>query len=321
MEGLGKGPSNALDSTYGAMFIGVLFATFFQGLLTVQTYNYFENFPTDPLKNKIIVAVVWCLDTTHLVFIAQSAYHYLVTNWGFQPALIRSTVPLNIQLTFIGLSSFVCQLFFLNRIWVFSHKNIAVVGFLLSLCITTVVLDILVTVQIISVPFVTEFGRRKGEIIAVFTTGAAADVLIAGFLCYYLRRDRSNFEATRSLVSKILQYTVATGLATSALAVGAVVAYFAQPEGFYFIAMHFSLGRMYTNALLATLNSRRQMRIALHAGQTTSSSRKETLAPGQAQENRSQYVSPFQPEVCAPMLCSVVNNSNHSVEKDEWHGC
>jgi len=75
MDKLGQGPSSALDSTYGAMLIGgeesfrldsstglfnvhcksVFFATFFQGLLTVQTYNYFENFPEDPTKNKVIV--------------------------------------------------------------------------------------------------------------------------------------------------------------------------------------------------------------------------------------------------------------------------
>jgi len=51
----------------------------------------------------------------HLGFICQSAYHYLVTNWGFAPALMNSTWELDLQLTFIGLSSFVCQLFFLNR--------------------------------------------------------------------------------------------------------------------------------------------------------------------------------------------------------------
>jgi hypothetical protein len=55
------------------------------------------------------------LDSMHLGFICQSAYHYLVTNWGYAPALGFSTWELDIQLIFIGLSSFVCQLFFLNR--------------------------------------------------------------------------------------------------------------------------------------------------------------------------------------------------------------
>ncbi|KAJ7448032.1 hypothetical protein FB451DRAFT_1411598 [Mycena latifolia] len=79
-----------------------------------------------------------------------------------------------------------------------------------------------------------------------------------------------------------IQYTVATGLATSALAVGCLIAYLARPPSPSYSscvpsldtehmrptdvsaqAMHFSLGRMYTNALLATLNSRRNLRKAL----------------------------------------------------------
>ena len=122
-------------------------------MLTVQAYNYFENFPKDPIWNKIIVSsffgihskrdfdgcdysgscrLVWtepnefdahetlillnrCMDSFHLGLICQAVHHYLVTNWGYAPALATSTWELNLQLTFIGISSFICQLFFLNR--------------------------------------------------------------------------------------------------------------------------------------------------------------------------------------------------------------
>ena len=135
------------------------------------------------------------LDSLHLWFICKSVYHYLVTNWGFAPALRNSIWEFDIQLTFIGLSSFICQLFFLkrciflppkgfdafwfwlsSRIWVFSRKNYIVVGFILALCTTTLVLDILVTIRIITHTSVEEFGKRKNEIIVVFTTGAAGAV-------------------------------------------------------------------------------------------------------------------------------------------------
>ncbi|KAJ3745854.1 hypothetical protein DFH05DRAFT_1524130 [Lentinula detonsa] len=246
-----------LNDTYGAMLIGVLFATFLQGILTLQTVTYYNSYPRDPVSTKLIVATVWCFDTIHLVLIAQSVYHYLVNNWGFSPALTVSTWELDLNLTFIGLSSFdnPTPFFKLSRIWVFSRKNILLVGFLITLCTTTLVLDILVTVQITQNRSVTEFGRRKGEIIAVFTSGAVADVALSSLLCYYIRRSRSGFERTDSLIDLIVKYTITTGLVTSLLGVFTLVAYFASPNGFIFIAMHFSLGRMYTNALLATLDS------------------------------------------------------------------
>jgi len=294
MDTLGQGPSSALDSTYGAMLIGVFFAAFFQGLLTVQSYNYFENFKEDPAMNKIIVAVVWVLDSMHLGFICQSAYHYLVTNWGFKPALMYSTWELDIQLTFIGLSCFVCQLFFLNRIWFFCRKNYFVVGFILAICITTLVLDIMVTVRIMTNKSVEEFGKGKAEIIAVFTTGAAADMLIAGLLCHYLRRDDSAFEPTKSVIATVIQYAVATGILTSALALSSIVAYFTNQHGFYFIAIHFNLGRMYTNALLATLNARGKMRMALRTGQTGSTLGKSGNAFIQTADGQNRIVQAFE---------------------------
>ncbi|KAJ3717554.1 hypothetical protein C8R42DRAFT_711666 [Lentinula raphanica] len=162
----------SLNNTYGAMLIGVLFATFLQGCLTLQTIMYYDSYPKDPISTKLVVAIVWCLDTFHLVLIAQSTYHYLIDNWGVLEALGFSTWELDLNVVFIGLSSFVCQVFFLKRIWVFSKKNIFLVAFLATLCATTLVLDVVVTVQITQNRSVTEFGKRKGEIIAVFTSGA-----------------------------------------------------------------------------------------------------------------------------------------------------
>jgi hypothetical protein len=61
----------------------------------------------------------------------------------------------------------------LSRIWFFGRKDYFLIGFILAVCITTLVLDILVTVRIMAHPLVAEFGRKKDETIAVFMTGAA----------------------------------------------------------------------------------------------------------------------------------------------------
>jgi len=109
---------------------------------------------------------------------------------------------------------------------------------------------------------VSEFQILAPEVTSLFSIGAASDVLIALLLCFYLRRGNSGFDKTNSIISHLVRYTVTTGLATSMLAVACLVAYFVRPNTFIFIALHFSLGRMYTNSLLATLNSRRTLRIS-----------------------------------------------------------
>jgi len=249
-----------LDPTYGAMLIGLLFATFFQGVLTVQAYIYFESFPNDSRKTKLLVVCVWLLDVLHLVLIADAAYHYLVSEWGNAPSLQFSTQELDLHLVIVGLATIVCQCFFLQRIWVFSGKNVIITGALLAGCLTTLGLDVSMSIQISRVPLVSSFGNFTNEVIAVFSIGAGVDLLMALILAYYLQKGKSGFEHTNSIVSLVIQYAVATGLATSMLAIACLIAYLLRPNTFIFIAMHFSLGRLYTNALLATLNSRRSIR-------------------------------------------------------------
>ncbi|KAJ7464026.1 hypothetical protein FB451DRAFT_1492161, partial [Mycena latifolia] len=230
----------------------------FQGLLSLQAYSYYENFPEDSWQLKTLVSLPWsrskalvlCLDLTHLILICQSCYHYLVDNWGNEAALLESTIELDMHLLLVSAATIVCQAFFLRRVWNLSKKNWLLVGCLAAMCMTTLVLDVAMAIRTSLNRSVATFSDWGDEILALFAIGAAVDVIIAMLLCWYLPRGgRTSFSSTNFVVSRIIQYTVATGLATSLLAVGCFVA-----------AMHFSLGRMYTNALLATLNSRRNLR-------------------------------------------------------------
>ncbi|KAJ7288615.1 hypothetical protein C8J57DRAFT_1280834 [Mycena rebaudengoi] len=261
-----------MDETYGAMLIGVLFATFFQGVLTVQSYMYYETFPGDSLKLKALVACVWILDTVHLILISQSVYHYLISSWGNDAALLVSTEPLNLHLVFIGLATILCQAFFLFRIWSLSKKNWLLTGFLAAACLTSFGFHIVISTQLSFAATVHAFSLNRAQVVVAFTMGAVADVGIAALLVFYLRRGgKSTFEKTTSVISRVIQYTVATGGITSLLAVAIVVAYEIRPNGFIHIAIHFSLARMYTNALLATLNSRKALRNVMNGGSTMTS--------------------------------------------------
>ncbi|TFK35686.1 hypothetical protein BDQ12DRAFT_687799 [Crucibulum laeve] len=251
----------SMDATYGAMYIGLLFATFFQGVLSVQAYLYFAKFPRDPLKTKILVISVWLADLLHLVLISRAGYHYFITEWGNTPALMYSTEELDLHTSILGIATILCQGFFLYRIWILSHHNLYLVLPLTAGCLTTFVLDIVIAIQVSNVPLVSSFSHFKPEgveAIAISSIGAGVDVIIALVLCFYLKQGQTNHSL--SLVSRIIEYTVATGLATSTFAIGCLIAYLIRPDTFIFIAMYFSMGRMYTNALLASLNARRHLR-------------------------------------------------------------
>ncbi|KAF7333301.1 ANK-REP-REGION domain-containing protein [Mycena sanguinolenta] len=251
--------SQRLDSTYGAMLIGVFTSIFFQGILSVQTYIYYENYADDSWRLKAFVAALWSVDFVHLVLICVATYRYLIHDWGNDAALLQESTALNLHLVFLSISTLACQGFFLYRVWRFS-RNTIVTAILAAACLTSAILNIYLSVQDIehiTSPYCT------AEILAAFATGAAADVLISLILCWYLHREMTMSDRVNSLIKRVIWYTLATGLATSVLAMSALIAYVVWPDTFISLALNFSLGRMYTNALLATLNSRKHLRARL----------------------------------------------------------
>ncbi|CAA7262231.1 unnamed protein product [Cyclocybe aegerita] len=76
----------ALDNSFGAIFIGMVIAGGLWGITTAQTYWYYTTYPKDPLGWKLLVAVVWALDTVHqalissLFWIAKAATRISITD-------------------------------------------------------------------------------------------------------------------------------------------------------------------------------------------------------------------------------------------------
>ncbi|KAF9043358.1 hypothetical protein BJ165DRAFT_1405681 [Panaeolus papilionaceus] len=269
-------PTLNLGPTYGAMLVGVLFAAFFQGLLTVQAFNYFDNFPDDKFKNKALVVTVVILDTIHLVFISIATYDSLVTNWGVVSHLTIIPIELNLHLIFTALSVIVSQAFFLERIWKFSKRNIWITATLTIFAIVPLAIIIHITVPLVRNTSAAEYNKHIKETIAILVMSALGrrraafnrKETLSAFISEGFNLIDQVALRTISVISRAVYYVVATGIATSMIAVASLIAFLGGHDTtFYFIAIHFQLGRTYTNALLATLNSRKNMRQMLSGSQ------------------------------------------------------
>lgn len=254
-------PTNLdLGLTHGVLLIGVLFAAFFQGVLTVQVYQYYQDFPDDPRKIKILVATLWILGLIQLALISHSVYFYLVISWGNVQALRQMILPLAIHLFFVAFSILFAQLFFLYRIWVFSQRNVWIVGPVFVCCLGTFGFILAGAAFII-----TRF-QFPGAMIGMLTIGTVTDILIAALLCYYVHKrseETRYMRVTSTLVTQVIRYTVATSGLTSVIMLSCLFAYITAPRTFIFIALHFSSGRTYANAVLVNLNARSKIRETL----------------------------------------------------------
>ncbi|KAJ7359746.1 hypothetical protein DFH08DRAFT_801512 [Mycena albidolilacea] len=287
---------DTLDTTYGALLIG--------GVLTLQAYIYYESFPRDHLGLRFLVAGVWwainraLLARSHPIQDPRRRAPGADFSWGDSAALLVSTQALDLHLVFVGMASALCQGFFLSRlrdslIRTFSQKNWVLTGLLGAACLTTFALEATMSAQISSVPSIAAFNSLTGEVVTTLGLSAAGarssftpifqsngrlsavDVAIAACLVFYLQQGKTSFDRTSFVVARVVQYTVATGLATSSmprrLSRDPKYLYLHRPSRamahhlrlIVRKALHFSLGRMYTNALLTTLNSRRNLRKVL----------------------------------------------------------
>ncbi|KAH9964112.1 hypothetical protein BC827DRAFT_50203 [Russula dissimulans] len=103
------------------------------------------------------------------------------------------------------------------------------------------------------------FGLRYG---ALLTTGLSlsvlTDLIVTGGLCYYLRTLNPNPEryGTRKMLSTVVRFASHTGALTCIVALSTLVCWILMPSKPFYLALHFTIGKCYSNCFLATLNMR-----------------------------------------------------------------
>ncbi|KAF5369558.1 hypothetical protein D9758_002559 [Tetrapyrgos nigripes] len=121
-------------------------------------------------------------------------------------------------------------------------------------------LGIVFTVESFQLTSMMKFDHLIWVVGAGIGSAAAADLMIAGSLCYYLSRTRTGFHRTDSLITLLIIYSLTTGLVTSLLDVIIVITFSLMPNNWVWLSVFWICGKCYVNSLLAALNSRESLR-------------------------------------------------------------
>ncbi|ESK85690.1 hypothetical protein Moror_9917 [Moniliophthora roreri MCA 2997] len=256
----------SVGDRFGAGLIGAIITGVLYGITTVQTYLYFVNYPKDTKTLKSMVAIVWILDTAHIVLVAITMYHYLVTNYD-NPAGLRDIhwslpagVTLNLVLGIISQGFFTQQVHTIARgltRWILSPILIMLVFLHFVFGIETVAWLVIEktyerfqTSELVKLAGATPFA----------ISAVLSDIVVAVSLCVLLRDSRTGIGKTNMLITTLMIYAVNRCLLTSAVAIVEVIVFIATPGSLWFIAIDFVIGKLYANSLLASLNSRNALR-------------------------------------------------------------
>ncbi|TFY70244.1 hypothetical protein EVG20_g2750 [Dentipellis fragilis] len=273
-----------IHGTLGVLFLGGTAAAALSGIVGLLTYLFFRLYPDDPYKIKAMVrlkTVLW------KCYVAGSYYHkyrdatagdlamtYRLDSQaaGYRPHMLDLFLELAKPHTSLRRStdgrfhpyhhgfdhSFHVSVK-LHRALLAPPSNAAQI-FMASF---RVCLGINSTIRCILLKSWEEFIRKfTWSVTTAYSISACIDILISCSLCYFLRqqRGRTGIAAASQLLDTITVYTLNSGTLTCVVAIMSFISWFAFKGTLIFLGTHLLIGKLYTNAFLATLIMRRFLR-------------------------------------------------------------
>ncbi|KAH9980890.1 hypothetical protein BGW80DRAFT_1453845 [Lactifluus volemus] len=252
MASLPSAPPEVIKHTAPLLF-GFLANWWLHGVLCVQTYVYSYNFPDDKRTVKALAYFVFLLETVQTIMTGADTYYWFIEGYGVLERLQESHLtPIDIPLI-EAVISLIVQEYFCYRIWTLTRNpwlciaigTIAIVQFIG--CFWGGMASLVVGKYIVS----------KVALYLWTIPSAAVDILIAGSMIYLLRRvrDQGSRFSNHALV-RVVRLVVETNALTAGVAIGSLTLFLSFPNEIYYVFTSGIIGKLYSNALLVSLNNR-----------------------------------------------------------------
>ncbi|KAJ7808631.1 hypothetical protein B0H13DRAFT_2385776 [Mycena leptocephala] len=262
--------AQAFRETFGAGIIG-----------QVPTYFYFVEYPKDKIWLKLLVSALWVLNTLHSALMFHLVYHYLILNAFDLFELSQNVWSLPASMIVHLIMAFLIMTYFLSVIFQCTYPcPISLQGFLIVIAgsgskprlrwwlavpngiVIFVYIGFGIVVDLFETPTLVDLtAYTKISFLPLAATQAGADSMMATSLCFVLFNHRTGFRRTNSLLYTLMIYAINRCLLTAGTAMIALLMIAIKPDSMIYIGPQFVISGLYTNALMATLNSRHRISI------------------------------------------------------------
>ncbi|KAF8167338.1 hypothetical protein B0H34DRAFT_779124 [Crassisporium funariophilum] len=248
------------DSTVGVLLIGLFINTYLYGLVTYQFLVYKYTKFNDAPWIKAIVAVLFFTDTAHSAVAVYAAWDMCVTNYG-NPAslgLVSWTIPFTACAT--SVAAIVTQFFLGHRVYKLT-KSIPIVAVIGILSFLGFIFGVYAGIRSGIIAEVRFFDPLTPFVICWLGFQTSADLLITGVLSFVLSRSRTGFRKTDTIINRLIRGAIQTGLFASLFALADLFSFVLHRNTNLYAMFAYPIGRIYTNTLLDTLNSRIELKM------------------------------------------------------------
>ncbi|KDR71248.1 hypothetical protein GALMADRAFT_143953 [Galerina marginata CBS 339.88] len=250
-----------LGKIAGPLLIAYLLNWGLFGVLSMQVYLYHLAFPGDRAGFKVLVYGTYLWEAVQTFLLTTSAFMTFATGFTNPMALdtigtIWFSVPI-----MVGFVAFVSQVFYAYRIIILS-QNRYIVGIILLLSCLSFSASIALGVETKNAVLFSHYLKKKNLITSGIWEGGSAgcDVMIAASMTYLLKRHDTRVKPTQVLLKRIIRLTIETGSLTAAVAILSHILGLLPGKLTYYQTSVAVLGKLYSNSMMASLNSRMQVR-------------------------------------------------------------
>ncbi|KAF9031589.1 hypothetical protein BJ165DRAFT_1535354 [Panaeolus papilionaceus] len=249
-----------LDNTIGAALIGFVFMCILFGMTMLQVYWYYLSFPKDSKLHWYSVGTLWVLDSIGLALTVHTMYVYMITGFGDVAGLQHIPISLKIQVNINVIVILMVHSLYAMRVWLLSGYHNSPLKYLVASVVAGgFVIGIVLAYQMYTIETYAELENIAWLVNASLGTATTIDFMIASAMCYYLRKSKGSInkvDRLNSRISIIIQFTLGSGLLTSACSLCAMFSYILVPHTWVFLAFEFVLTKLYVGSFFAMLNAR-----------------------------------------------------------------
>ncbi|KAI5118150.1 hypothetical protein M0805_000530 [Coniferiporia weirii] len=271
-----------LDGTFGCLFLAVFLQRRFLwyspkrvilhqyigyslwGSGSVQLYNYY-----DPVQNygktdrwwlKLHIFLLYALDTVQQILTLFSLYTYFVKDFGNFEGLSKLDRPIVVSTIISAIVCALAQSLFVIRVWHLSRNNRPLTAVLAFFATCQFVATTTYFTKIYDFTKIAQLSSAIASECIMNSVVTFTDISITAVLAFLLRSLRSGMKQSDSLMKRLIIYTICTGLTSSVGALVALVTAVVLPHLFVYLIADIVIAKLYTNSVLALLNSRQRLR-------------------------------------------------------------
>ncbi|KAL4064124.1 hypothetical protein V8B97DRAFT_1876194 [Scleroderma yunnanense] len=256
-----KGDVTTVATVYGSILLGTCFASGLTGIVFVQSMLYYKLYPGDYAWTKFLVFVVWALDLMHTILIISTVWHSVITNYNKPENMDIIPAALGLSVAVTAAITFLVHCFFANRIRkLMKNWYIAAPVVRLAPHLVHTFVDLIPSIRL----------KRYSLFIRpypawIFTSGvtlsASVEIIITTTMIIFLRTRKTGFANMNHIINSLILYTLETGGSSALVTVTSLICWLIMRHNLIFLGMHFAIAKLYANSLLATLNTRKRLRI------------------------------------------------------------